>query len=330
MSKVHDLGSGSLNPAFTLDPTTSTTPTSTTRANQTTATQPLGRVESDTAVRVRSSSSALTAPESALPPPSTPAATFTNDTARGAYSFSSQLMNVGNTPTSTETMLAQYLKLQIDGQGMYQVNEAMASYAQHSMLGTAIDGVKQSNLAKAETLRQQASSLATQGGAILDGAGVDKPLAEQCYRNGKATGRTDEQSLKTYLDTRKSQGADAETLAREEAALRQAAPIAQQADAAATQAGAIDANYMFGVGASAAIRAGTIGMDALLKNQEAQVQITNDIAAVLGGGRNADRKRSRESWLEIDSHRNEVAKLVLDITDKHQSANVGKAGTFRS
>ena len=227
-------------------------------------------------------------------------------------------------------MLAQYLKLQIEGQSMYQANEALSSWAEHSMLGSAIDGAKQSNLAQAASLRAQAGQLESQCHQILSDAGVDQALVEQCYNDGKAHGKTEEQSLQDYLDTRKSQGADQETLDKEEAAIRQAAPIAQQADDLATRAGALDGNYNTGVGASAAIRAGTIGMDALLKNQEAQVQISNDIATVLGGGHNANRKRSHESFLEVDSHRNEVAKLVLDIIDKHQSANVGKAGSFRS
>ena len=328
MSNIRDVGSRGYQPTPTQDPTSPTT--STGRSKEAASTRAATKVDSDTSVRVRTDNTATTAPESVLPPPAAPTPALTDETARGAYSFSSNLTNVGNTPTSTESMLAQYLKLQIEGQSMYQANEALSSWAEHSMLGSAIDGAKQSNLAQAASLRAQAGQLESQCHQILSDAGVDQALVEQCYNDGKAHGKTEEQSLQDYLDTRKSQGADQETLDKEEAAIRQAAPIAQQADDLATRAGALDGNYNTGVGASAAIRAGTIGMDALLKNQEAQVQISNDIATVLGGGHNANRKRSHESFLEVDSHRNEVAKLVLDIIDKHQSANVGKAGSFRS
>ena len=113
------------------------------------------------------------------------------------------------------------------------------------------------------------------------------------------------------------------------AAIRQAAPIALSAGGALARADDLSGGLGAGTVEINAIRAGTIGLQSLLKNADAETQIANDIIAVLQGGK-VDTKRLYDSWRDLNMHRNEVAKLVLEVIDKHQATNAGKTHGIKS
>jgi hypothetical protein len=92
---------------------------------------------------------------------------------------------------------------------------------------------------------------------------------------------------------------------------------ADTADELATEAGAISSDFYSGLGATTTIRAGTPGYQTMLRVKDEQKQIQNSIIAILSETRH-DKKKRREVMVEVDKKRNDVARLVLQLIDKHQ------------
>ncbi|MBI5508117.1 MAG: hypothetical protein HY903_05135 [Deltaproteobacteria bacterium] len=341
MSNVRDVGSSRVLEQQTTDPTPSTGTSTRTEVGQTATTArttgTTATAPQDTTTRVRGQENRAFDPQTVLGAPAAPSPTLGENEQRGAESFAANLLHIGDTPTTTENMLAQYLKLQMEGQSMNTVNELMSTWMRQNMMADAAADTKTSKLDEAAALRSQAGQYENQANQILDDAGVDKDLAESCYDRAKAAGKTDAQALAMYKEERlKALGDDPDKKAeneaqveREAAALTEAAPLAEQADNLYSRAAALESSYATGLGTTNAIRAGTIGLQALLKNEEAQVEIANNITALLAGQR-PDQRRLHEAWKEVDQQRNDVAKLVLDLIDARQSAGAMKNRSVRS
>lgn len=84
---------------------------------------------------------------------------------------------------------------------------------------------------------------------------------------------------------------------------------------------------VLGLIATNQIRAGTEGLNVALRAADALKQMRNELVALLAGIR-PDVKGRAEAFAEVDKIRNEVARLVLDVAQKHELAQAGQLRQF--
>ncbi len=276
-----------------------------------------------------------------LAPPSPPLAVMEQALATGAESFGQQLQGMGRSGASSEAMMLAFLKLQILDSSLGNQNQMLWGAGRSALYGTAI--VAQTGAAgraaQASSARNEAQALeaaadreAEKGHEIVREKGVDsaeiESLVEQSFKEGKSGGDVAER----YAAAHKNDPDLQEKLA----AIRQAEPHYQAAGAKFEQAeekeefaSNISGGWVLGAAATLMTRAGTLGMQALLANAEAQLQLANELMALLSGIR-PDAKAKDEAIQEMDRCRNEVAKLTLDFIDSHTEAKGGQMQAFRS
>ena len=75
---------------------------------------------------------------------------------------------------------------------------------------------------------------------------------------------------------------------------------------------------------AAANRAGTEGLGSALSMEAEMMNARNSLLALLSGER-PDQEGRAEAVAEVDKHRNEIAKLVLDLVDRHMSTKAASA-----
>lgn len=75
---------------------------------------------------------------------------------------------------------------------------------------------------------------------------------------------------------------------------------------------------------AAANRAGTEGLGSALSSEAEMMNARNALLALLSGDR-PDQEGRAEASVEADRHRNEIAKLVLDLVDRHNDTKVASA-----
>ncbi len=284
--------------------------------------------------------SSLAAASSLLPPPAPPATQISPDAAHAAETLAAQLKDLGSPHTSSDDLLAAFLKLQVLDASSEQAFENLLDAGRSALLRAAYDELRTSRLEQASNLYAQAEQMETKSDAaaaeartILSEAGVSEAEMQRLYEESVAAGKGGADVAERYRASRPA-NYDPERLKRETAAIDKAMPHAQEAaiageagEALAGQAAAIENNIALALYATETTNHGARSDKAQARIAGGQQDRARDLMSLLADAR-ADRALLADAALELDRSRNAVAKLLLDFIDRRASATAGRLRDF--